>query len=130
MRAGAGACACVQTGVSGESCLCVAGFERFRALGFEVADRVEIFPTPTTVLTAPSLLSGVFEVQSETGSASPATCVQGLAERWALGCVNSPPAARGSQEAGLTQPREPLLADPCTYAQSIPDTASVVRTCS
>ena len=31
----------------------------------------------------------------------------------ALGCVNSPsPAARGIQEAGFTQPRDHLLADP------------------
>ena len=31
-----------------------------------------------------------------------------------VGCVNSPPpAARGSQEAGFTQPRAHLLADPC-----------------
>ena len=33
--------------------------------------------------------------------------------RWALGCVNSPPAARGSQEAGFTQPMD--LADPCVH---------------
>ena len=26
------------------------------------------------------------------------------------------PAARGSQEAGFTQPRDHLLADPCTYS--------------
>ena len=30
--------------------------------------------------------------------------IQGSAKRWALGCVNSRPAARGSQEAGFTQP--------------------------
>ena len=40
--------------------------------------------------------------------------VQGSSKRWALGCVNSPPAARGSQEAGITQPRAHLLADSCT----------------
>ena len=41
--------------------------------------------------------------------------VQGSAIRWALGCVNLPPAARGSLEAGITQPRAQLLADPsCT----------------
>ena len=38
---------------------------------------------------------------------------QGSAKRRALGCVNSPPAARGSQEAGFTQPRTHLIADPC-----------------
>ena len=43
--------------------------------------------------------------------------IQGSAKRWALGCVNSHPAARGSQVAGFTQPRVPLLADPCTYGQ-------------
>ena len=35
--------------------------------------------------------------------------LQGSAKRWALGCVNSHPAARGSQEAGFTQPRVNLL---------------------
>ena len=39
--------------------------------------------------------------------------VQGSAKRWALGCVNSPPTVRGSQEAGFTQPRAHLIADPC-----------------
>ena len=29
--------------------------------------------------------------------------------------MNSPPAARGSQEAGFTQPKAHLLADPCKY---------------
>ena len=29
-------------------------------------------------------------------------------------CVNSPPTARGSREAGFTQPRDHLLADPCS----------------
>ena len=34
---------------------------------------------------------------------------------WSLGCVNSSPAVRGSQEAGVTQPsRAHLLADPRT----------------
>ena len=36
--------------------------------------------------------------------------VQGSAKRWALGCVKSPTAARGSQEAGFTQPRVRLIA--------------------
>ena len=39
---------------------------------------------------------------------------------YSLGCVNSPPAARGSQEAGITQPRAHLLADPCTSGMKIP----------
>ena len=37
--------------------------------------------------------------------------VTGSAKRWTLGCVNSLPVARGSQEAGFTQPRAYLLAD-------------------
>ena len=41
--------------------------------------------------------------------------VQGWAKEWSIGCVNSRPVARGSQEAGFTQPREHLLADPCTH---------------
>ena len=43
--------------------------------------------------------------------------IQGSAERWALGCVNSCPMARGSQEVGFTQPRAHLFVDPCTYGQ-------------
>ena len=35
--------------------------------------------------------------------------LQGSAKRLALGCVNSRPAARGSQEAGFTQPYSPSL---------------------
>ena len=35
----------------------------------------------------------------------------GSVTRWALGCVNSCPAARGTQEAGFTQPRAHLLAE-------------------
>ena len=35
--------------------------------------------------------------------------VQDWAKEWSLGCVNSPPAARGSKEAGLTQPRDHFL---------------------
>ena len=31
-----------------------------------------------------------------------------------LGCVKRAPAARGGQDAGVTQPREHSLADPCT----------------
>ena len=40
--------------------------------------------------------------------------VLGSAKRWALGCVNSLPAAREKQEAGFTQPWAHLLANPCT----------------
>ena len=40
--------------------------------------------------------------------------VESWAKDWALGCVNSPPAARGIQEAGFTQHMARLLADPCT----------------
>ena len=39
--------------------------------------------------------------------------VQGWAKEWSLGCVNSRPAARGSQEAGFTQPRNHLIAHIC-----------------
>ena len=41
--------------------------------------------------------------------------IQGLVKRWALGCVNSPPAARGSQEAGFTQPSLCLFLQICRY---------------
>ena len=36
------------------------------------------------------------------------------AKRWALGCVNALPLARGGQEAGFTQPRAHLIAQLCT----------------
>ena len=39
--------------------------------------------------------------------------IQSWAKERALGCVNSPPAARGSQEAGFTQPRAHSFAQPC-----------------
>ena len=39
--------------------------------------------------------------------------LQGWTKDWALGCVNSPPAARESQEAGFMQPRVHSLAHPC-----------------
>ena len=35
--------------------------------------------------------------------------VQGWAKEWSLGCVNSRPVYRGSQEARFTQPREHSL---------------------
>ena len=41
--------------------------------------------------------------------------LQGWAKEWDLGCVNSPPAARGCQEAGYTQPRAHSFAQPCTF---------------
>ena len=41
--------------------------------------------------------------------------LQGLAKRWALGCVNLPPVARGSQEAVFTQPRARYIAHPCSF---------------
>ena len=41
--------------------------------------------------------------------------LQGRAKEWALGCVNSPPAARGSQEAGFTQPRANSFAKPFIF---------------
>ena len=47
--------------------------------------------------------------------------VQGSAKRWSLGCVNLPPAARGTQEAGFTQPRAGLLADPMVARWLQPD---------
>ena len=42
--------------------------------------------------------------------------LMGTAEpiKWALGCVNSHPAAEGSKEAGFTQPRAHLIHHLCT----------------
>ena len=39
--------------------------------------------------------------------------LQGSAKEWSLGCVKRAPAARGGQDAGITQPRDHSLADPC-----------------
>ena len=39
--------------------------------------------------------------------------VQGWAKEWSLGCVNSRPAARGSQEEKFTHPRDHSFAQPC-----------------
>ena len=47
-----------------------------------------------------------------------ASTLQGSAKRYALGCVNSCPAARGNQEAGFTQPRDHSLAQACTYTHA------------
>ena len=45
--------------------------------------------------------------------------IQRWAKEWALGCVNSPPAAGGSQEAGFTQPRAHSFAQPCICPNSM-----------
>ena len=39
--------------------------------------------------------------------------IQDWAKEWSLGCVNLCPAARGSQKAGFTQPRDHSFAQPC-----------------
>ena len=41
--------------------------------------------------------------------------IQNWAKEWALGFVNSPPAAGGSQEAGFPQPRAHSFAQPCIW---------------
>ena len=38
--------------------------------------------------------------------------IQGSAKEWSLGCVQRALAARGGQDAGITQPRDNYLADP------------------
>ena len=45
--------------------------------------------------------------------------VQGSAKGWSLlsRLPELAPAARGSQEAGFTQPRDHLIADPCTCSE-------------
>ena len=46
--------------------------------------------------------------------------VQGSAKRWALGCVNLPSTARGSQEVGYTQPRaQPIPVRPSSHPPSL-----------
>ena len=40
--------------------------------------------------------------------------VQGSAKEWSLGCVKRAHAARGGQDAGITQPSDHSLAGPCT----------------
>ena len=39
--------------------------------------------------------------------------LQGSAKEWTLGYVKRAAAARGSQDEGITQPRDHSLADPC-----------------
>ena len=41
--------------------------------------------------------------------------IQGSAKEWPLGCVKRSPAARGSQDTGITQPRDHSLTDPCNH---------------
>ena len=45
----------------------------------------------------------------------------------ALGCVNSHPAARGSQKAGFTQPRVHSLAHPCTCKKTIANAGIIIK---
>ena len=66
-----------------------------------------------------SLLPGAAFHRSGAPCMSMCWALQGSAKRWALGCVNSSPAARGSQEAVFTQPRAHLLAYPCILTMSI-----------
>ena len=40
--------------------------------------------------------------------------LQGSAKERSLGCVKRAPAARGGQDAGITQPKDHPLANPCT----------------
>ena len=46
--------------------------------------------------------------------------VQGSVRELSLGCVKRAPVARGGQDAGITQPRDHSLADPCTYIVCTP----------
>ena len=60
-------------------------------------------------------MSPIFVVKAGATLSEGRLRVQGSAKRWALGCVNSPsPHGQRIQEAGITQPRAHLLADPCT----------------
>ena len=47
--------------------------------------------------------------------------VQGSAKEWALGCVKRAPAAKGGQDAGITQPRGALFSRSlyCVYALAL-----------
>ena len=66
-----------------------------------------------TSLLKSALLSDLCPTRGRLRAASLFALYRDRLKRWALGCVNSPPpAARGSLEAGFTQPRAHLLADP------------------
>ena len=45
-------------------------------------------------------------------------CVQGSVNEWSLGCVKRAPAATGSKDAGIAQPRDHSLANPCSLHDS------------
>ena len=45
--------------------------------------------------------------------------LQGWAKEWSLVCVRLRPVAIESQEAGLTQPRHHIFAQPCTGIEKI-----------
>ena len=49
----------------------------------------------------------------------PLNCSCFNVQMWALGCVNSPPAAGGSQEEGFTQPRAHSFAQPCNARKEV-----------
>ena len=50
--------------------------------------------------------------------AYPVMChLQGSAKEWSLGCMKCAHTARGGQEAGITQPRDHSLGDPCTEGE-------------
>ena len=53
-------------------------------------------------------------------------------QEWSLGCVNSHPAARGSQEVWFTQPRDHSFAQPCIgicQSQTNNDRSSMAKLC-
>ena len=58
-----------------------------------------------------------------------ASLLQGSAKEWSLGCVKCAPAARGGQDAGITQPGEHSLADPCERDHSTP-LRRIVKKCA
>ena len=55
--------------------------------------------------------------------------LQGSAKEWSLGCVKLALAAGGAQDAGITQPRDHSLADPCTVlTNSLTKQVSILAT--
>ena len=48
-----------------------------------------------------------------------AISIQESAKGWSLGCVKRDPAAREDQDAGITQPRDHYLADPCKFSSPV-----------